>query len=460
MMNEELHIQIFIDGEWKDAAKLIIDDPDAGRFGRITLDYELDFAVENLEQKGAAACSVRNQVMPFAGYTENHWFSFLDDIMPSGAGRRFWVQSLGIGAKKPGSKQDFELLKVGTIAPIGNMRIKESLPTDAYGNRIETVYFPLHQVLERHSDFLDHASSMGAVGGGATGAGGEAPKYTVRLNTREQVWIDAYQDDVANLDQHYLVKFPRGKQTSDDKDVLKAEAGYYRFLNEIGVLETIDSKAIMFFEEGERLSLWLPRFDVGIKDGKLVRYGMESVYSLMNKEPGTDLKHLDVIIALAAVLCNQEGGMTIQELATEWVVRDLLNVCLGNADNHGRNTSIIKIPDAPMRLAPVYDMAPMKADPEGIRRSTVWGAPYENGGNYDWEAIAVLLEVELSKLGYGEVEADLILERLEDVSSMLVGLEDKLRSHGVPDRILNFPSIGISTVEQRLRSWELLNDEG
>ena len=459
MKNEELHIQVFIDESWKDAAKILIDEPEAGRYGHLSLEYDLEFAARYMEHNGAAACSVRNPVMPFESYSENRWFSFLDDIMPSGAGRRFWVKSLGIGARKPASKQDYDLLKVGTIAPVGNMRIKESLPEDEHGNRIETLYFPIDQVLERHSDFLEHASSMGAVGGGATGAGGEAPKYIVRLTDQQRVWIDAYQDDNSNLDQHYLVKFPRGKQGSDDREVLRAEAGYYRFLNEIGVVETIDSNAMMLFDKGEKLSLWLPRFDVGIKEGKLVRYGMESVYSLMGEEPGKDLKHVDVVIALADILCSQEHGMTIQELASEWVVRDFLNVCLGNADNHGRNTSIIKVPGEPIRLAPVYDMAPMKADPEGIRRTTVWGAPYENGGQYDWTAIALLLEEKFTTLGYGQVKADLILERLESVAVKLVGLEEQLRKHGVPERILQFPSIGIQTVKNRLIKWELISGQ-
>ena len=456
MRSKQLTIQVWIDEIWADAAKLIIDDPALGHTGRIELDYEIQHAATYFEQVGSAACSSMLPVLPFAGYHCERWWSWLDDIIPSGAGRRFWVENLGIGSRQPPYKQDYELLLKGSIAPIGNLRIKESVPYDDSGNRLKTMTWSIEDVLTRHSDFLNHASSMGAVGGGATGAGGEAPKYLVRVTDKNEVWIDPYQDDVLNLSRHYLVKFPRGEQTGDDKAILKAEAGYYRFLDQIG-MDTIQVEDMMFFDQNGKYSLWLPRFDVGIENGKLVKYGMESVYSVMNAEAGADLKHIDVIKALAPILCGQENGMTMQELAEVWVERDLLNLCLGNADNHGRNTSILKIPGESIKLAPLYDMAPMKADPEGIRRKMIWGQPLENGWMIDWDEIALKLEDELSQMEYGPVSADGIIQRLESTAQKLIGLEDKLRGCDVPERIITFPSIGITTIEERLKRWELID---
>ncbi|MGK3141618.1 HipA domain-containing protein [Pantoea sp. C2G6] len=48
-----------------------------------------------------------------------------------------------------------------------------------------------------------------------------------------------------------------------------------------------------------------------------------------------------------------------------------LNIQFGNSDNHGRNSAILK-KDSGMWLAPIYDFAPMKADPEGVVRTTQW----------------------------------------------------------------------------------------
>lgn len=72
---------------------------------------------------------------------------------------------------------------------------------------------------------------------------------------------------------------------------------------------------------------------------------------------------------------------------SEWVKRDLLNVAFANSDNHGRNTALLKTPQGTW-LAPVFDFAPMKADPEGIIRTTTWGAPFEEGREFKWFAIA------------------------------------------------------------------------
>ncbi|MDZ7925548.1 MAG: hypothetical protein U5M23_16200 [Marinagarivorans sp.] len=69
--------------------------------------------------------------------------------------------------------------------------------------------FSVQQVVERDSDFLSYAQAMGASAGGATGAGGEAPKFLLRVNSQhvnplDEVWIDTYQDDFNQPDHHYL----------------------------------------------------------------------------------------------------------------------------------------------------------------------------------------------------------------------------------------------------------------
>lgn len=63
--------------------------------------------------------------------------------------------------------------------------------------------------------------------------------------------------------------------------------------------------------------------------------------------------------------------MTAADFAKQYVARYLLNLVFGNADNYGRNISFLKI-DGDIRLASIYDFAPMKAYPEIVIRLFKW----------------------------------------------------------------------------------------
>jgi hypothetical protein len=56
----------------------------------------------------------------------------------------------------------------------------------------------------------------------------------------------------------------------------------------------------------------------------------------------------------------------------EFVLRDLLDVALGNTDNHARNTSVLKWPDGRIELSPLYDFAPMILDRRMVARVSRW----------------------------------------------------------------------------------------
>ncbi|MDO9777454.1 type II toxin-antitoxin system HipA family toxin, partial [Glaesserella parasuis] len=89
--------------------------------------------------------------------------------------------------------------------------------------------FEIDDVINRQADFLEYANQRGAMAGGATGAGGEAPKLLLRQTATQQVWIDNLQQGDA-ADDFYLVKFPRGKRSAIDCDILRAEFHYYHEL--------------------------------------------------------------------------------------------------------------------------------------------------------------------------------------------------------------------------------------
>lgn len=446
----QLTIQIFHHGQWHDAAQLTIAQPHLGRGGAMALGYEQDYALQWLGCDDEHACSLTLPVELFGGYEQTHWFALIDDIMPAGAARRYWVRQLSL-QNHSAAEQDAILLQHGTIAPVGNLRIKEALPQLPAGSRLPQRRFTRQQVCDRDSDFLDYAQQMGAASGGATGAGGEAPKLLLRCSAQDEVWIDTFQDDPRVPDWHYLVKFPRGPRRDDDCDILRAEFHYYHELAALGI-DTISTVG-MHLEEGARFpSLWLPRFDLAWDGNQWQRYGLESVYAVLGKVPGSYLNHFDTLRQLLARLQRQqrviEGGETFDAaaFAIEWVRRDLLNVAFGNSDNHGRNTALLKTP-AGIRLAPLYDFAPMKADAEGISRSTIWGSPFEEGGRFDWHAIAS----ELADI----VPPSRLLAELGSLVRKLHGLRDRLAARGVPPRILSMPVMGFDYLDAKLQDWKL-----
>jgi serine/threonine-protein kinase HipA len=450
----KITIQSYLNGNWCDAAQLTFVEPERGRRGIVNMDYyDTAYVVEHLGEDGLPAVS---QAMPieFTTYRSKSWFSLIDDLMPAGASRRWWINALNLQGVRA-EQQDLLLFEKGTIAPIGNLRVKESIEAiekPAREFKAQEVRFQMRDVVNRTSDFLEYAQAMGAASGGATGAGGEAPKLLLRRTAEDQVWIDTFQDDPKNLDPHYLVKFPRGTRSETDCEILRAEYYYYHVLTEIGC-NSINTEGMALIE-GERYpSLWLPRFDVDTEGGVVQKHGMESVYSLMGKNPGDYLNHFDCIEQMIKALKNQyaviEKGMVFDQEAfvIEWVKRDFLNVCFGNSDNHGRNTAVIKTKDG-ITLSPIYDFAPMRADPEGVTRTTLWGRAYEFSGICNWIEIAQALK--------GYIAPDKLISELRTTASQLEGLGEKLKAKGVANTIIQNPAVGLIYLDERLKSWELI----
>ncbi len=445
-----LTIQIFHTGQWHDAADLDIPAPDKGRAGSARLAYRQDYALEWMGRDDEHACSLTLPVELMLTHRLPHWFGFLDDIMPSGAARRYWTQRLGMDAL-PGPQQDFQLLRQGCIAPVGNLRIKESLPELPRHSTLPQLRFTVADVMERDTNFLEYAQQMGAVSGGATGAGGEAPKYLLRHSARGEIWIDTFQDDPQCLDAHYLVKFPRGQRTAIDCDILRAEYHYYQELQALG-MTTIDTTHMQLREGNNYPSLWLPRFDLAVVDDRLAHFGLESIASLLNAPPGAFLNHFDTLRKTGQFLSRMHSVSEQTEtfdraaFAIEWVKRDLLNVAFGNSDNHARNTALLKQPGR-VWFSPIYDFAPMKADPEGVIRTLQWGSPFEEGGRFDWHGIAATLT--------DLVEPEQLLSELGILARQLVGLRERLLQRGVSERLLTMPVLGFEYLDRKLTQWGL-----
>ena len=157
------------------------------------------------------------------------------------------------------------------------------------------------------------------------------------------------------------------------------------------------------------------------------------------------LRHQAVFNRLCEVLAYHEPKQR-SEFALEYLWRDVLNIAFSNTDNHGRNMAIIKDGEL-KKLAPVYDFAPMKFDPEVVTRSTTWGLPIEKGGEFDWPAIIDSLD---------NIHHEDVLAALKDKVKPLLGLYPRLLNRGVSSRILHAPTAIYKHLDTKLAQWGLV----
>ncbi len=445
-----LTVQAFINNHWVNIAKLDFNDKK-----QITLLTYLDsYNFKHFLADNYFAISINYPVELFAESIYEHWLPILDDVIPAGASRNYWMQRLDI-SRLSKAEQNYELLKHATIAPVGHLRIKEAVPKLEYE---QVRHFSLEDIINRDIDFLEYASEQGAMAGGATGAGGEAPKLLLRWHNDKAIWIDNQQLADSD-DKYYLVKYPRGKRSSIDCDILRAEFHYYHELNAMG-FNTIDTDGMRLVEGRRYPSLWLPRFDIVVDkvSETTQRLAMESVYSMLKKGAGAYLNHettiRDLIKLIEASNMVAEGyDFDKQAFVLEWVQRDLLNIAFGNSDNHGRNTAFMR-DERGIWLAPIYDFAPMRADAEGVVRTIKWKSEHgdtqklESGGRYRFDLIAE----RLSDL----IAPEILLNELNITANKLLNLKSRLADRGVPKQILEHPSIGFNFLSDKLKEWRLL----
>jgi serine/threonine-protein kinase HipA len=299
-------------------------------------------------------------------------------------------------------------------------------------------------VINRDNSFLEYAYEQGAAIGGATGAGGEAPKLLMTQSADGLLYPDATLND-AEVTQHWFIKFARNQATQNDQDILRSEYHYYRALQVLGI-ETVGAEGLAL-EEATKPSLWMHRFDRRVSKDGVERLAVESIYSLAGvTTPGSYMDHLEVIRLLVNQWRAAGQEEQVADLVAEYLRRDLLNKVLGNSDNHGRNTSIIRGPDS-LRLAPIYDLAPMVMDVEGVTRTTKWPKALEVAGDINWRGVCdALAEI---------IDPEQSFERLRQDAEHLRALPDILVAGGLPTATLNHPSIPLGKLDMRLKQWGL-----
>ncbi len=443
----KLKVQAFVDGRWQDALSLTFAQPKRLVESLCLSGYEPSYLAEHYERLDSPfAVSVSAaQRLSWTAWRDTGLPAFVYDLLPAGAARR-WLERR-FGHERPADwDPELFLLARCTPAPIGHLRIESSVLPQVWASRA----FSRDEVIARAEDFLEYAYEQGAAMGGATGAGGEAPKLLLTEDAQGKLHADAaLADDQAH--RHWLVKFARGQATTRDRDILRTEYHYYRAVSELGL--NIIALEGLALEEGEKPSLWLPRFDRRVSAAGVERIALESIYSLCgNTQPGSYLIHEEVVGRLVELWELAGQGNEVEALVFEYVRRDLLNRILGNSDNHGRNLSVLRHADR-LELAPIYDLAPMVLDPEGISRSTKWRG--EQAGSPPWRNLCDDLECQLANRGGYRSEAPgWLFARLREQAREFLALPDLLMA--VPADIRQQEQrLPWLRMEQRLQEWGL-----
>ncbi|MGV7215769.1 HipA domain-containing protein [Bradyrhizobium sp. UFLA05-112] len=217
---------------------------------------------------------------------------------------------------------------------------------------------------------------------------------------------------------HVIAKLLRSGEAID-KRILEAEAGYLKVAKDFGLIV-----------EGENTYgdgvLVIPRFDRLVTDKGLVRYGQESLVSALGVAEFGARRHHEAYLKLI-----QEVSADPFEDTVEYLLRDILNLAMGNPDNHGRNTAFRKFPDETIRLSPLFDFCPMKLDASAIPRSTTWECMRLQNRDTppDWRQVC-------EAVAAPGVPADRLMERLAAKENLLRALPDLARQHEVPEAVV------------------------
>jgi serine/threonine-protein kinase HipA len=434
-----LTVQVYWNYQWHDAGTVRFPNTETGLTGDMTFTYNGKYvnavttAKEGLSFKDERAIGHNIPGHLMKAYPREPVAPVLRDIIPQGAGRRYLLRHWDL-TRDPGSSIDFKLLSEGCIASIGNLRIKEAANAfEAQVKDTEVLSFSQDDISNRDGYLLEYANQLGVVIGGATGAGGDAPKLLVVQGRDGGFYLEGTLAE-PEIASHWLVKFPRGRMTPEDQDILRAEGIFYKALDQLGQ-ETIRGAHVV---EGKVPALWLPRFDREVVPGGVRRYGVESMYSLNQMVgDGARMEHPGVLAKLRGAITHPPE---FDETLCEYLVRDVINYTIGNSDNHGRNTALIKR-DGRVSLAPAYDLAPMVLDREAIARTTVWPKEYQHSvyePNYH--------KIIQNFADNSDITRTRFIAKLEKLS----GLREKVVELGAPERVLEHKNIVFERPERFL----------
>jgi serine/threonine-protein kinase HipA len=424
-MDFDIHLQ----GAWHQCASVnLLHEGEESRNARVLLQYEADYAVEHLGARDHRALTVHAPVDLGTRDLQN-WPSFLIDLLPQGAARK------RIERANSAALSDWALLGLGAINPVGNLRVRPREPR----LQREHAGFELREMVSRGDAFVEHARELGATVAGATDTQGEAPKFWVVEDENGRWHPDSGALDFA-VRRYMLLKFPVPEAGEFAKDILAHEALYQRVGQRLGLRVT---QPLPEFVDG---ALLIPRFDRRFVNGAEIRLGVESLYSITGvlDSAATAIRHHDVLIALAGCATDFESELL------EYLRRDLLNIALGNRDNHGRNMAVLKNSDGSLELTPLYDFGPSFLDARSIVRVIHWDG--EAPGRRDWDRIIGNLATRLEEAGVVFKNWSALVGWMRGFAAKLDGLPTMMSACGVTLRIIQQRRQEIERLAAELRS--------
>lgn len=391
-MNQFCTLQIFQDNEWLDCAIVeLTEGQDNGWRASTRTSYLFEYAIEHMDLRDGHALAYRFPIN-VQNNVEDHWPAFLMDLLPQGYGRKELLNQLDFSVNAE-ERADWALLKAGAGNPIGNLRIKEAYDwLHTHYPSVEPHGFSLSEIIERKEHFIEALASYGLFVAGSSGVQGEWPKLLLTQDHDGLFYLDhTLPDELAA--QHWLVKFSRGSDQNLEK-ILLHEALYMKIACYLGLRVFKDL-------ELHDKTLFIPRFDRKIENGKVSRTAQESLASLSGTAGfGVRMTH-NKICELLMQCCSSPKPEIF-----EYLKRDMANVALGNKDNHTRNTAIQRFNDGTVQLTPLFDFAPMWLHPDGIARTTRWERD-DHGGMPLWRSVIEQIS-ESTRIEKQEIKLEII----------------------------------------------------
>jgi serine/threonine-protein kinase HipA len=419
----DLTIQIFFDGGWHDAALVQLDHAERGYKSPSRIGYEIQYFVDF----GAVPLADEHPVRGLQAYSvaapidlddrsADTWPAFLLDFIPQGRQAKRIAEFLKISPDAPSSQ--IELLKRSAGSPVGNLRIKEAYTLEAERVReLGRVGVTMEAILARDPTFLEVADHFSMLASGSNGLQGDWPKVAMTQST-DGLWYPNSMVNDGDASAFVIAKLLRSGEPTD-KRILEAEAGYSKVAKEFG----LDVHDVNTYGDGV---LVIPRFDREVSTDGLVRYGQESLISALGiAEFGVRGRH-ETYLKLVQEISADPLRDTI-----EYILRDILNLAMGNPDNHGRNTALRKFPDGTVRLSPLFDFAPMRIDASSIPRATLWECMRKSNqdSNPDWREVCLAVASPM-------VPAEELMEALSAKEDLLRELPEIARRNGVPESVI------------------------
>lgn len=371
-MDQYCTLQIYQEDEWLDCAIVeIVGQQQTGWQAATRTSYLFEYAISYMDLSDGHALAYHLPVN-VQNTLQSTWPAFLMDLLPQGYGRKELLRQLNF-SENTQEQADWALLKAGAGNPIGNLRIKEAYEWLQGQFPVQQNHgFSLDQVVERQEKFIESLASYGLFIAGSSGIQGEWPKLLLTQGHDDLFYLDHTLTD-HQVKQHWLVKFSRGSDQNLDK-ILMHEALYMKIAQYLGLHVHQEL-------ELHGKTLFIPRFDRKVSDGKVERIAQESIASLGGKAGfGVRMTH-NQICSLLMQCCTEPK----QEIF-EYLKRDLANVALGNKDNHTRNTALQRFNNGIIQLTPLFDFAPMWLHPDGIARTTRWERD-DHGGMPIWHSV-------------------------------------------------------------------------